>query len=169
MCSAQYTVHSLYIVLMSRITRLAKLGDFLEFFRRLGELGNFTVSYWTGLYCIRIRTRRGIYGQIYPFPWRSSWGRSPRELLKAKVYIWVYILSWVLIWTVYHFSNGCQQKKLNKKVNRIVFFLENVGAVHFLKYFFLFFCLKHFSLVLTVFTSFILISVTFFLSISGIW
>ena len=55
-----------------------------------------TVLYCTALYCsaqcsvycICIRTRGGIYGQIYPFAWRISRGRSPRELLKAKGYIW---------------------------------------------------------------------------------
>ena len=35
-------------------------------------------------YCICIRTRHGIYGQIKLFAWRSSQGRSSRELLKAK-------------------------------------------------------------------------------------
>ena len=29
----------------------------------------------TAFYCIRIRTRGGIYGKIYPFAWRSSQGR----------------------------------------------------------------------------------------------
>ena len=32
-------------------------------------------------YCNRIRTRQEIYGQIYPFGWRSSCGQSPREFL----------------------------------------------------------------------------------------
>ena len=52
------------------------------------------------LYCIRIRTRGGIYGQIYHFAWRSSRGQSPTELLKTKGCIWPYILSRVLIRTV---------------------------------------------------------------------
>ena len=56
-------------------------------------------------YCIPIRLRGGIYSQIYPFSRRSSRGRSPRELLKAKGYIWMYIPSWVLIRTVYHFNS----------------------------------------------------------------
>ena len=56
-------------------------------------------------YCIRIRTREGIYGQIYPLAWRSSRGQNPRELLKAKGYIWPYIPSWVLIRTLYHFNS----------------------------------------------------------------
>ena len=46
-----------------------------------------------------------IYGQLYPFAWRSSHGRSPRELLKVKGYIWPYILNRVLIRTVYHFNS----------------------------------------------------------------
>ena len=62
---------------------------------------NFTISnkscfphpymiYWWQ-YCIRIRTRGGIYSQIYPFAWRSSRGQSLRELLKAMgVYLTVY-------------------------------------------------------------------------------
>ena len=44
-------------------------------------------------YCIRIRTRRGIYSQILPFAWGSSWGLSPMELPKANVYIWSYLPS----------------------------------------------------------------------------
>ena len=55
------------------------------------------------VYCIRIRTRGGIYGQIYPSAWRSSQGWSPRELLKAEGYIWSYIPSRFLIRTLYHF------------------------------------------------------------------
>ena len=50
------------------------------------------------------KTRGGMYGQIYPFGWRSSPEQSLRELLKAKGYIWPYIPSWVLIRTVYHFN-----------------------------------------------------------------
>ena len=49
---------------------------------------HFTSPLHTILYCIRIRTRGGVYGQIYPFAWRSSREKSPRELLKAKRYIW---------------------------------------------------------------------------------
>ena len=58
-----------------------------------------------GKYFIRIRTRGGIYGQKYPSVWRSSRGQSLRELLKAEGYIWLYILSRVLIRTLYHFNN----------------------------------------------------------------
>ena len=37
------------------------------------------------------RTQLGIYGQIYPFVFRSSLGLCPRELLQAKgVYLTVY-------------------------------------------------------------------------------
>ena len=54
-------------------------------------------------YCICIRTRRGIYGQIYPFAWK----KFQREVLKAKGYIWLYIPSWVLIQTLYHLNNHC--------------------------------------------------------------
>ena len=61
-------------------------------------------SYFQSLYCIRIRTRGGIYGQKYPSAWRSSRGQSPRELLKAEGYIWPYILSRVLTRTLYHFN-----------------------------------------------------------------
>ena len=56
-------------------------------------------------YCIRIRTRRGIYGKILPFAWRSSREQSLRELLKAKGYVWPYIPSRVLIRTLYNFNN----------------------------------------------------------------
>ena len=77
-------------------------------------------------YCIRIRTRGGIYGQMYPSAWRSSQGRSPRELLKAEGYAWPYIPSWDLIRTLYHtqqipvcnLSGGlpvCDQLKWAKK------------------------------------------------------
>ena len=48
------------------------------------------------IYCIRIRKRQGKYSPIEPFAWRSSRGQSPRELMKAKGYIWPYILSRVL-------------------------------------------------------------------------
>ena len=61
--------------------------------------------YFHHWYCIRIRKRWGIYGHIEPFAWRSSRGRSPRELLNAKGYIWPYIPSQVLIRTLYHFNN----------------------------------------------------------------
>ena len=50
-----------------------------------------------GIYCICIRTRQGIYGQIYPFAWRSSWGKSPMEHLN--------IPSQVLIRTIPNFNN----------------------------------------------------------------
>ena len=47
------------------------------------------------IYFIRIRTRGGIYGQIYPSAGRSSRGQSPRELLKAIVsYIGLRNMSW---------------------------------------------------------------------------
>ena len=55
--------------------------------------------------CIRIRTREGIYHLIYPFAWRRFRGQSPRELLKAMGYILPYIMSRVLLRTVYHFNN----------------------------------------------------------------
>ena len=42
-------------------------------------------------YTVRIRTRLGIYGQIYPFAFRGSLELRPRELLQAKGYIWPYI------------------------------------------------------------------------------
>ena len=63
--------------------------------------------WWPGrrISCNCIRTRGGIYGQIYPSAWRCSRGRSPRELLKAEGYIWPYIPSRVLIRTLYHFNN----------------------------------------------------------------
>ena len=51
--------------------------------------------------CIRIRTRGEMYSQIYPSAWRSSRGRSPRELLKGEGYIWPYIPSRVLTRTLY--------------------------------------------------------------------
>ena len=57
--------------------------------------------YGNHIYCISIRTRQEIYGEIYPFAWRSSRGQSQKELLKAKGYIWLYIPSWVLILTQY--------------------------------------------------------------------
>ena len=57
------------------------------------------------VYCIRIETRGGIYGQIYPFAFRSSRGQSQRDLLKAKGYIWQYSPSWVPIRTGYHFNS----------------------------------------------------------------
>ena len=64
----------------------------------------YAINY-TLLYCIRIRTRGGMYGQIYPSAWTSSRGQSLRELLKAEGYIWPYILSRVLIRTLYHVNN----------------------------------------------------------------
>ena len=72
----------------------------------------------TVLYCFRTRTRLGIHGQIYPFTWRSSWGRSLREFLKAKGYIWPYIPSPVLIRTVYHFNS-------HKGNNSFISLIEN--------------------------------------------
>ena len=69
-------------------------------------------SFFQNSYCIRIRTRGGLYGQLYPFAWRSSQGRSLGEFLKAKGYIWSYILSRVQIQTVNHF-NSHKQKFLN--------------------------------------------------------
>ena len=39
----------------------------------------------------------GIYGQIYPFAFRSSLGLGSRKLLQAKGYIWPYIPPLVLI------------------------------------------------------------------------
>ena len=57
------------------------------------------------LNCIGIRTRWGIYSQIYSFALRSSWRQSPRELLKAKRCIWPYIRSKFLIRTKYHFNS----------------------------------------------------------------
>ena len=61
-------------------------------------------GFYMDLYCIRIRTRGGIYGQIYSFALRSSRGQSLRELLKVKGYIWPYIPSRFLIRTVYHLN-----------------------------------------------------------------
>ena len=57
-------------------------------------------------YCIRIRTRRGMYGQnitlcLKEFP-RAK--QSPGELLKAMGYIWPYVPSRVLIRTFYYFN-----------------------------------------------------------------
>ena len=66
---------------------------------------NFNIPSFRMIYCIRIRTRGGIYGQIYPSVWRSSWGQSPRELLKTEGYIWPCIPSRVLIRTLYNFNN----------------------------------------------------------------
>ena len=51
------------------------------------------------LFCICIRTRQGIYGQISPFAF------ARRVLLKAKGYIWLYSPSRFLIWTVHKFTN----------------------------------------------------------------
>ena len=48
-------------------------------------------------YTVRIRTWLGIYGQIYPFAFRSSLGLCPLELLQPKGYIWPYIPRLVLI------------------------------------------------------------------------
>ena len=44
-----------------------------------------------------MRTRLGIYGQIYPSAFRSSLGLRPRELLQAEGDIWPYIPPLVLI------------------------------------------------------------------------
>ena len=41
-------------------------------------------------------TRRGIYGQIFPFARGSSQGQSPWELQEGKGHLWSYIPSWVL-------------------------------------------------------------------------
>ena len=57
------------------------------------------------LFCIRNRTRRGMYGQINPITWGRSWGQNQRELPKIKEYVWRYILSQVLILTVYNWYN----------------------------------------------------------------
>ena len=46
-----------------------------------------TIHSSVAMYCIRIRTRGGIYGQIYPFGFKSSLGLRPRELLQPKGYI----------------------------------------------------------------------------------
>ena len=46
---------------------------------------------------VRIRTRLGIYIQIYPVPFRSSLKLRPRELLQAKGNILPYIPPLVLI------------------------------------------------------------------------
>ena len=53
-------------------------------------------------YCIHIRTRGGIYGQIYPF----------------QRYIWPYIPSRVLIRIVYHFNS-------HKAYNSLVSLIDN--------------------------------------------
>ena len=45
-----------------------------------------------------LRTRGGIHSWTFPFAWRSS--QSLRDFLKAKGYIWQYILSQVLILTI---------------------------------------------------------------------
>ena len=56
-------------------------------------------------YTVRIRTQLGIYGQIYPFAFRSSLGLCPWELLQAKGYIWPYIPPLVLIQIQYTLNN----------------------------------------------------------------
>ena len=97
---------------------LTFLGDqyckswFSVLFQQLGNTGKYCP-----VDCIRIRTRGGIYGQIYPFAWRSSRGRSQRELLKAKGYIWPYNPSWALIRTVYYFNNHKANNSLISLVN----------------------------------------------------
>ena len=62
--------------------------------RLMSELLALWLLKW---YTVRIRTQLGIYGQIYPFAFRSSLGLRPRELLQAKGYIWPYIPPLVLI------------------------------------------------------------------------
>ena len=45
-------------------------------------------------YTVRFRTQLGIYGQIYPFAFRSSLGLCPRELLQTKgIFDRIYLLS----------------------------------------------------------------------------
>ena len=53
---------------------------------RLSNTGevNFNSIMFSNWECIRIRTRGGIYGQIYPSAWRSSRGRSLRELPRSE-------------------------------------------------------------------------------------
>ena len=73
------------------------------------------------MYCISIRTRGGINGQIYPFAWRSWRGQSPRELLRAKGYILLYIPSWVLKWTVFHFN-------IHRANNSLIGIIDNLSV-----------------------------------------
>ena len=71
-----------------------KLLQVKKYFMVVGDLGIFS-SFHLGIlainrcheYCIRIRTRRGIYGQIYPLPEGVPKGKAQEELLKAKGYI----------------------------------------------------------------------------------
>ena len=69
-------------------------------------------------YTVRTRTRLGIYGQIYPFAFRSSRGRSPLELLQTKGYIWPYIPPVVLIRIQYIIQHSTLANKANLKVHR---------------------------------------------------
>ena len=84
-------------------------------------------SFWVGRNIVFVLGRdKGYTVKYIAFAWRSSRGRSPRELLKAKEYIWLYILSPVLIRTVYHlifnvtYSLAATDKKSFKhKINKI--------------------------------------------------
>ena len=58
------------------------------------EIMSLMIVKW---FTVRIRAQLGIYGQIYPFPFRSFLGLCPRELLQAKGFIWSYIPPLVLI------------------------------------------------------------------------
>ena len=54
---------------------------------------------------VRIRPRLRIYGQIYPFAFKSSLGLRPRELLQTKGYILPYIPCLVQIRIQYTLHN----------------------------------------------------------------
>ena len=72
-------------------------------------------------YNVCIRTRVGIYGQIYPSAFRSSQGLRPWELLQAEGYIWRYIPPLVLIRIQYHLPKW---QKIRWNIWKLNFFFE---------------------------------------------
>ena len=69
-------------------------------------------------YTVHIRTQLRIYGQIYPFVWRSSRGRSPRELLYMDAILLIYGQTGA--WTLFH-SVDCWQNDVLFGCNSVVF------------------------------------------------
>ena len=47
--------------------------------------------------------RWGKYTTIYTLAWGSSRGQGPRELMREKNYIQLWIPNWVIIWTINNF------------------------------------------------------------------
>ena len=60
----------------------------------------------------------------------SSRGRSPRELLKAKGYMWPYIPSQVLIRTLYNFNNHFAKRRSGQSASEYSLLLKKPPSVN---------------------------------------